>query len=389
MKLMKGFIILLALLFALSTATEVQAKQTSFLLNGVVINGTPDGTAPMEGQVTIQFYTENTLGNSYTTDILPDSTFVFGDLSSEIGNYFWVFTEYEGVVYYSAEAQLLESDNPEVRVTIYETTDSPENIIITNIYFLVYPGDNGYQLTEVFAIENRSQRTYTGTMIDGVLSTFSWTPPQGAQDISFMDSSTGNRYVNKGETYQDTYPIRPAPYPQEVVIAYQLPFSETVTYSNHFEYPIQQIIISGSLENIEIKGSGLKNEEVPENDAGLSTAFSAGPFDANAEITFEITSRENNLQAPVPNASGFTFNTTNFVLGISSLLVAILFSVVYFRQPSFPACPEEVKPEVRQLARLKEQFDQSEIDPKEYQTKRKQLTGAIKKKMRKDSTKTG
>ena len=191
MRLKKALVLLFALVFVLSTATGVQARQTGSQIAGAVINGTPNGSLPEGGQVTIQFYTDQALGNSYTTDLNPDGSFDFNDLSGEVGNYFVVFMEYKGVVYSSTETQLLADDNPKVQVMIYETTDTQENIIITNVYYLVYPGDNGYQLTEVFRIENRGQRTYIGKMVDGVLSTFSWAPPQGAQDISFLESSTG------------------------------------------------------------------------------------------------------------------------------------------------------------------------------------------------------
>jgi hypothetical protein len=383
MTIKKGLFILLIFTFFILTAGTAQA-QSGLLLSGVVINGTAAGSVPDEGQVTVQFYSDTEVGNAYTTDLLPDGSFVFEDLSSEIGNYYVVYMEYLGVVYSSIEAQLLDVDNPPVRVMIYETTDSPENIIITNLYYLVYPGEGGYQLTEVLRIENRGDRTYLGKMTDGVLSTFTWTPPQNAADISFMESSTSNRYTQTGSTYQDTFPIRPVPYYQEVDIAYRMPFAETVSYSNRYEYPVQQVIISGNLEAIEISGDDLRNEEVPENEMGLNTAFSAGPFEAGAEISFNITGKESSLLPTAKKQSGFTFNTTSFLIGAASLAAAVLFGVIYLRQPSYPAPPEAVKPEVKELAQLKKQFEEDESNQQDYQSKKKQLIGKIKRKLGKD-----
>ena len=179
------------------------------------------------------------------------------------------------------------------------------------------------------------------------------------------------------------------PYYQEVDIAYQLPFEKTVTYSNHYEYPVEQIIISGNLDNIDIKGNGLQNEAVPENQAGLNTAFSAGPFNAGDVITFDIIGNKDALTPSMQNNSGFIFNTRSFIFGISSLLIAVFLGIVFFRQPNYPAFPEEIKPEVQQLARLKGQLNRSEISEKEYQTERKRLIGTIKKKMGKDFPKSG
>jgi hypothetical protein len=384
MQLKKSVILFLLVTASLSLTGFSPAQQSGVSVSGQVSNGTPGANLPQAATLFLQFYNGSQVGSEYSTEMDPDGSFSFTGLDSEVGSSFVVFTEYLGVFYNSVESQLLSADNPNIDLVIYETTDDPADIVISNLYLLIYPGENTYQITEVYKVENSGRRTYVGKLNSAnVRTTFDWTPPAGAQNILFSEAESRERYIANGQGYSDTYPIRPEPYYQEMDIAYDLPYTEQLTYSNRFEYPIQQMFVSGNLTDILISGGNFTEGQVAEDQDYLNGMYASGPYAANEEVTFTIQYSPNAHPQAGPTVSeppsGLSFSPISFTLGMVALALAIFLGVMLLRQPNLPACPADIQPNVEKLAQLERQFAQAQIDKQGYAAQKKKLLAAIRR----------
>ena len=386
MRIRKILISILFLTISLASTGFTATQQYGVTLSGQVSNGTPGADLPQAATLFLQFYNGSQVGSEYSTEMEPDGSFSFTDLDSEVGSSFVVFTEYLGIFYNSVESQLLSADNPNIDLVIYETTDDPADIVISNLYLLIYPSpdENSYQITEVYKVENSGQRTYIGRQSsDGVRTTFDWTPPAGAQNILFSEAESVERYLANGQGYSDTYPIRPQPYYQEMDIAYDLPYAEQVNYSNTFTYPLQRVVVSGNLTDILISGDTFAEDQLPKEQDYLNGVYSGGPFAAGDAVHFDILYSPNahplESAAAAAPSKGWNFDPTTLALGLVALALAVFLSVMLFRQPSLPDCPAEIRPDIRNLAVLEAGYKKRQINAQDYQARKKKLTDAIQR----------
>ncbi|MDK2980485.1 MAG: hypothetical protein PWQ55_832 [Chloroflexota bacterium] len=375
-------LLLLASLFVGTAFTP--RPQSAVTVSGRVSNGTPGGELPAEATVTLQSYTDSSVGDEYTAPMQPDGSFTFSGLDSEVGNSFVVYVQYLGVYYNSVEMLLQSGANPGADVVIYETSDDPADISITDLYLLVYPGDETYQITEVYRVENSGERTYIGRETsDGLRTTFDWTPPEGAQNIEFSEIESGERFIASSRGFSDTYPIRPTPYYTEVDIAYDLPFADEVTYTNTFAYPLDSVVISGNLTDILITGDGISESQLPEEQDYLNGVYAGGPFAAGDPLTFTIRYSPNAHPPAGSTAAaateGLTFDGNTLIMGLAALVLAVFLSVMLFRQPRLPDCPADIQPTVDELAALEAEHASGRISGKNYQTQKKKLTAALQR----------
>ncbi len=380
-----SLLLCLLLLASLLAGTAFTPRpQGAVTVSGRVSNRTPGGELPAEATITLQTYTDSSVGDEYTAPMQPDGSFTFSGLDSEVGNSFVVYLQYLGVFYNSVELQLQSGANPGVDVVIYETTDDPAAISITDLYLLAYPGDETYQITEVYRVENSGERTYIGRETsEGMRTTFDWTPPEGAQNIEFSEIESGERFIASSRGFSDTYPIRPAPYFSEVDIAYDLPYADEVTYTNSFAYPLESLVISGNLTDILITGAGISESHLPAEQDYLNGVYAGGPFAAGDPFTFTISHSPNAHPPsglPAPAASeGLSFDGNTLAMGLAALALAVFLSVMLFRQPSLPDCPADIQPTLDELAALEAEHANRRISGEDYQTQKKKLTAVLQR----------
>ena len=380
MKFRSRKFIFLTILILLLFPAKAFCQETGPSVSGKVINGTPNGKVPAGMTATLQFFTEEEWGNSYETTVEQDGSFVFKDLSSEIGNSYVIYVEYLGAVYTSPQFILDDNDYSSIEIVVYETTESTEDILINELYFLIYPEDDLVQITEVYQIINQGAYTFTGSPADvEAPATFRWTPPEGARNVKVSEPGLGQRFFQNGDQYYDSYPIRPQPYIHEVVFSYEIPSLRNLPIKRQLEFPVQSIYITGNTERFSVaEKDSFQKTQTQANEFGVGDVHLGGPYASEEEFSFTLELQ----QAPSETlTTGLTPDSRgkNLVMGISAFIIAVIICIAMIKGPELSGCPEEIKPEIRKIIALEDQVERNEISKADYKDQRNRSISKIMK----------
>ena len=347
-------------------------------VSGKVVNGSPDGQVPTGTTVTLQFFDEETWKNTYNTEIQQDGSFILDDLSAEIGNSYVVYVDYLNAIYTSQQYVLDENGNSSVEITVYETTDRAQDILINDLFFLIYPHDDRIQITEIYQMVNPGSYTYIGKKSGPQENaTFTWTVPDGAQNLKVGEPGLGERFFADEDKYYDTYPIRPQPYIQEVYFSYEIPSSQHLLMIKSLEFPLEAIYIAGNTGQFEIvENEGFKKSQMPDNALGIGEVYMGGPYQAGEDISFSIEISESASQKS-KLGSLFVFERQNMILGVSAFIIALIICIAIIKNPDSPVCPEEIKSEINKIYELENKLQLKTINKEEYENSRKEIISRI------------
>ena len=366
------FLIIPVLLF-FPAAAFCQGANLS--VSGVAINGSPDGKVPSGALATIQFFTENEWGNAYETTVQQDGSFIFTNLSSEAGNSYVIYLEYLNVVYTSPQSILDENSQTGIEITVYETTESADDIQINEVYFLIYPEPDRIQITEIYQIMNQGVYAYTGSSSNSENpATFTWSPPDGAQSVKVSEPGLGQRFFQAGNLYYDTYPIRPQPYIHEVMFSYEFPTTDRLLITKQLEFPVKSIYIAGNTERFDVaENSNFQKTQMQTNDVGLVNVYLGGPYSVGEKFSFAIVPQQQ--VSPEEPGTGVNFKTeaSSLIMGISALIIAIMISIALVKKQELLSCPEKIRPEIQKIIALENQLQGKEISKADFDIQRNSL----------------
>ena len=368
--------LILSVILLFPAAVFCQGPELS--VSGTATNGSPDGEVPIGALATIQFFTEDEWGNSYETTIQQDGSFIFTNLSAEAGNSYVIYLEYLHVVYTSPQSILDENSQTGIEITVYETTESADDIQINEVYFLIYPEPDRIQITEVYQIMNRGVYAYTGSKSNAEYPiTFTWSPPDGAQSVKMSEPGLGQRFFQAGNLYYDTYPIRPQPYIHEVVFSYEFPTTDRLLITKQLEFPVKSIYIAGNTERFDVaENSNFQKTQMQTNDVGLVNVYLGGPYSAGEKFSFAIVQQQVSPEEP---GTGVIFNTeaSSLIMGISALIIAIMISIALVKKQELLSCPEKIRPEIQKIIALENQLQGKEISKTDFEHQRNSLISKI------------
>jgi mono/diheme cytochrome c family protein len=314
------------------------------VIEGTVVQGTPDGGAPSTLPVTLTAFINFEPVQSFTTTTDAEGAFTFETLDTTEGVAYIASTQYAGVQYNSNIYQL-EPLTPTVAITlpIYETTDDGSGVHISRANWLVDFEPGALRVGVILIFSNQSDRTYIGAPVEGLdtPATLSLAVPPGAEEIEFNDGILGGRYQQVGERLYDVVPIGPGQDVRQLIYSYRLPFTgDSVEVAQSFLYPVGELtLLVTELPNVQVEApdltfigtetlqgtnfrhwgaSGLQSPTVPLRLSGL---IEAGAPDPRA------------LDSDVANAAGVALATPPlepiFALAMGGVLLAVLAGVLY------------------------------------------------------------
>ena len=204
-------------------------------ITGRLIQGTQDGPALHQKEVTLNVYQQTNLLSTRISPIGDDGSFEFGKLPVEEGFYFLVETEHRNVRYTSPILAFSGPDFSEGRIgtegidttlTVFETTTDPGGLHITRANWIIEHEPGNLLIGQLYTFGIRGGRTFTGTDSElfDVPVTLAVPLPKGAKEVEIQDGMVGEAYRMSQLTLYDTRPVLPGPGSRQIFVRFRLPY---------------------------------------------------------------------------------------------------------------------------------------------------------------------
>ena len=205
-------------------------------ITGQLVQGTQDGPALHQTEVTLNVYQQTNLVTTRISPIGADGSFEFGNLPVDEGFYFLVETEHRNVRYTSPILAFSGPDFTEGRtgpdristtLPVFETTTDPDGLHVTRANWIIEHEPGNLLIGQLYTFGNRSGRTFTGidSELFDVPVTLAVPLPEGAQEVEIQDGMVGEAYRMDQQTLYDTRPVLPGPGSRQIFIRFRLPYA--------------------------------------------------------------------------------------------------------------------------------------------------------------------
>ncbi len=377
------FTLFLALFLATAWAPASQVDELAVV--GQVINETPNGTLPADLLVTLQVISEIEGTRTYTTTLASNGSFRFDGLVPEEGETFVARVIHQDVAYVS-DLVTLEPGQADLilPVTIYETTEDPSMVLITQLHVFMTGEEDRLQVAEYYLVSNTGDRTYVGAKDPGTGQwiTLAFTLPDGAKDLNFDGPGMGERYLKQEEGFVDTEPILPGTATIEALFSYGLPYREGFRVERTFDVPVASVVLMLPDEGLALEGARLTSEGAMDTQMGPALSYTAGPLAAGEPFAFTLVAKP---QAMPPAPTGAAPTARNPAreasLGLAALAAAVAAIYWMWRSPGPGPLPARARPLVEKIAALDAEFESGQTAKKTYHQKRDSLKRQIRSRL--------
>ncbi len=232
------------------------------VIQGYVVQGTPDGGTPANLSVTLFGFLDFTQIMSATTTSEADGSFQFDDLSSDPEIAYVVETDYADIGY-TSDFLRLSPDAPveTVEVEVFEPSDDDSNIVINRSNWIVDHEPGALRAGQIIIYGNRGEQAFAGTVIDGVERpvTVAVPVPANVENIEFPDGELGRRFLRVGDVIYDTAPLPPGDEVRQIFISYDLPYDNAdATLALRWPYAVERLnLLVAELPDLVVEAEGL------------------------------------------------------------------------------------------------------------------------------------
>jgi hypothetical protein len=282
-------------------------------------------------------------------------------------------------VTYTSELVTFESELEEITlpVIVYETTDDPATVQITQMHVFISGGGDRIQVGEYCLISNTGDRTYVGVKDPetGQQTTLNFTLPDGAEELHFDDPSSGERFLEREGGFVDTEPIPPGNATTEVLFSYQLLYQEGMQIARTFEVPVASAVILLSVQGLALEGNAIIPGDSMNTQMGSALSYTAGPLAVGEVLNFALVARPEAAMPPSTLPDSTSPLSTAQKNGIGLVVLAVATAVVYWlwRSPTSDTLPSQARPLIEAIAALDADFEAGQVEEGAYRQKRKSL----------------
>jgi len=344
---------------------------------GQVTNGTPDGTVPLDLPVVLHTFSGMEETGVYTTTLTSDGSFHFG-LAPEEGDIFTARVVYQDVTYTSGFVTF-EPEQREISlpVTIYETTEDPADIQITQVHLFVTVAGDCVQVGEYRMVGNMGDRTFVGVEDSetGQRTTLHVTLPDDAEALTFDGPGLGERFVEQENGFADTEPILPGDVSIKILFSYELSYQEGIQMERVFDVPAASVVILLSAEGLALEGEKIVPAGTMDTQMGPALSYTAGPLAAGEPLVFTLAPgcpAADNMSAPA-SAPPARNTAQEISIGLVALAAAVATAYWMYRSPAAGPVPARARSLVEKIAALDVDFEAGRVTERTYRKKRKTL----------------
>lgn len=369
-------ILALSLCLALVGTVSAQVKNGASI-TGNIVNGTQGGMTPQSGMVIAHFHNAEKWTDDLQTQLSPNGTFAFYDLTSQVGLSYIIEFSYLGVSYYSPDADLLTQNNPPVVITVYETTSNRADLGIGMGYIGITPGDGVIHVEEDYWVNNLGDHTYVDIKhFDNSSTILGFSLPANATNLVFTDPAFGGKDLTGSAATIDAFSVHPGESSMEITYAYDLPDNGDFTFSRSYSLPVNSLQVTMYSSSLGLQGSGLQLIGQSDTVGGHSSTFQMSSLSTGQLLSFTFVPLSTVLaQSP-------SYRTAT-IGGIILLLLSVLLSFGIWISKSTPPMPYEVQPLIKDLAKVEAEHQSRSIPDKVYRRERADLREQIKKRLKK------
>lgn len=355
-------------------------------ISGLVTNGTSNELLE-EGTAALRAFTMDLEeAFSMTAPVGEDGGYTFELEQVAPDLVYLISVEYGDLTFNSSPARL-ERSNPtlDMPVTVFDKTTNPDAVTIEQVHLVLGFAEDRLTVSEIYVLNNHETAVFVGESGAAGDGTFELGIPEGAQNVNFQRSfdSFGN-FLPATEVIQtelgwaDTIPLRPGESVMNLLVTYDLPYKDGLTFSHPIFYDT-------SSATIVIPDVGIKLESNDWTDQGVQEMGSAGAFNsfghpeltAGESINFELQGRPARTATNSSNTSLAVDSTSGLLISGAVLLLVVVggvFTVRSWQNPE-PVDDEEDKREelLQALASLEDANEAGELDEAEYLERRQKL----------------
>jgi hypothetical protein len=344
---------------------------------GQVTNGTPGGGLPADLPVVLHVFSGVEEAGTYTTTVATDGSFRFNGLASEQGQSFVVRVLYQDVTY-ASDLGAFEAEQQELSlpVTIYETTEDPAAVLVTQLHLFLTGAGDRLRVGEYYLVSNTGDRTYVGFegSETGRRATLTFTVPEEAEELSFDGPGLDERYLERETGFADTEPVPPGTATAEVLFSYELPYREGLRVERAVDVPVHSVVLVLPEEGLALEGEGIISAGTLDTEMGPAQSYTAGPLAAEESLVFTLVAApQPALVAPVGGGSSTRNAARETAVGLVGLAVALVAVYLLWRSPATGPLPARARPLVEAIAALDADFEAGPMTEQTYRRKRRSL----------------
>ncbi len=362
--------------------------QTS-TIQGTIRNGTTGGSSVVESLTLTGFETGMDIVDALSN--VSDS-FTFHNVSPSSGRPYLIQAEYKGILYTTNVTVPPGSETVSVEVVVYEQTDIPQDLVVTNAQYRFSMSEQTLQILKIYNVSNESDNPRTYVNGEG---TFLFRVPQESHGINFLTVNTGLVPVNQEPVSTDNpgvfavdYPIKPGL--TQVSVSYHVEYGQKIhLYSEEVLYGIDDLVVVTTPSNMILTGDRFTPAEA---DAHQDfSIYKSEHISAGELLTFTLSGGAPSPLASVP-AGQRAVQTSQ--IDLSGILMAVLLlllilgagSVISRNKTPVLEKKEKILPRkianrknelIIEIASLDDTFADHRIQESDYYKKRTQLKNQL------------
>lgn len=350
---------------------------------GRVTSGTSGGTVPVGLPVALHVFSGAEEIQSFTTTIASDGSFRFANLTPWVGETFVARVAHQGANYFS-ELGAFEDEQQEIwlPVTVYEATEDPAAVQVTQMHaFLTREGDR-LQVEEYYVLGNAADRTYVGREAPeaGRRSTVDFVLPAGARGLGFGGSGLGERFIVRPGGFSDTRAVPPGAEAVEVFFRYELAFEEGRPIVRVLDVPVASVVLVVLGGDVALSGAGIGQPRALDTAVGPALSYTAGPLAAAEPLEFMLVTGPG-LASGLPQSAPARNTRLEMSLGLMALAIGMMAATLLWRAPRSAPLPAPARPLVEAITALDAEFEAGRLPEHRYRAERDALKQQIRARL--------
>ncbi len=377
---------------ATDSATIEDAQTTDEILEGTVggevVNGTEGGETPSDLVFTLYVVDLQGGEETFETTINEDGSYLFEGVPIFAPADYYVTTIYQGRTFFAGrgidDTTVVELEVP---ITIYEVTNDPSVISITNMLAQITANPGELQVIQVVNFKNDSDMMFSLDEQVGDLryKSVGVSLPPGALVMDFPGSRTNYIVSDDGAYINDTLPVHPGE-DHIMHIIYRLPYDGTVSIEYSLDYSLEgEVHFLLFPESLSLMSTQLPFLGVQESEGVEYQSYGAPlSLEAGDAIRYEL----NGEGAPSESSTGTQSNNTLAVVlafvGGAAIFAGMLLYLRSRREPeAAPATDNRQIMDglIKQIVELDGLHESGEIADELYQKRRKKLKARLEEMM--------